>query len=259
MTITVDEVASLERSSTSNSAGRWKRLMPLEKTSPSYSRVEILFNQGWKHRQKRKPRVHAIFKVISPEGTLKPYFDYRASVEASPSMKTAGKIDVESLLFHGTRRSCLLGEDVNNLRLCALKNCSVCSIIRSSFDIEKCGSKHKFMRFGKGIYTTSCSSKADDYSSNRSPEAVFRVLLVGRVVVGKTLKRRTNATNLTELPCGYHSLTGDPGEDLNFPEHVVYDNDAIRPAYLVVYGDAPEGDSKLKAVISTLFKTPIAS
>jgi hypothetical protein len=96
------------------------------------------------------------------------------------------------------------------------------------------------------------------------------------VVVGKTLKRRTNATNLTELPCGYHSvcvdhcrsdgidsqisqLTGEPGQDLNFPEHVVYDNDAIRPAYLVVYGDAPEEDSKLKAVISTLFKTPVAS
>lgn len=258
MTIIEDEFARVEHA-TSNSSSRWKRLMLLEKTSSSYSQVEMLFKKGWKHRQKRKPHVHAVFKITHPEGTLKPYLDYRAAVQASPSVKTAGKIEVESLLFHGTRRACLLGEDVNNVRLCALNSCSLCSIIRSSFDIDKCGSKHKFMRFGQGIYTTSCSSKADDYLSNRSPDAVFRVLLVGRVVVGKTLKRRTNATNLTELPCGYHSLTGEPGQDLNFPEHVVYDNDAIRPAYLVVYGDAPEEDSKLKAVISTLFKTPVAS
>lgn len=254
MAITVDEF-NTERSA-SNSR-RWKRLMPLERTSPSYSRVKKLFNKGWKHRQKKRPRVHAVFKVVSPEGTLKPYLDYRASVEASPSMKATGKTEVESLLFHGTTRACLIGEGINNVRLCTLKECSVCSIIRSSFDIEKCGSKHKFMRFGQGIYTTSCSSKADDYSSNQSPDAVFQVLLVGRVVVGKPLKKRTNSTNLIELPCGYHSLIGEPGEDLKYPEHVVYDNDAIRPAYLVVYGDTPEDDSKIKAVISTLFKTPI--
>jgi len=83
------------------------------------------------------------------------------------------------------------------------------------------------MRFGKGVYTTSCSSsmssvllvtdcerlifasEADDYSSNGSADAVLRVLLVGRVVVGKALKRRTNATDLTELPCGYHSVRAD--------------------------------------------------
>jgi len=254
--MTVDE-PTVEHSS-SSSFGR-KRLMPLEATSTGYSRVEKLFNKGWKHREKAKPRLHAVFKVISPEGTLKPYNDYRSKVQASPSVKTLGNTDVESLLFHGTKRACLLGENINNLRLCALKKCSVCSIIRSSFDIEKCGSKHKFTRFGKGIYMTSCSSKADDYSSNGSADASFRVLLVGRMVVGKALKRRTNATDLTELPCGYHSLIGEPGEDLKFQEHVVYDNDAIRPAYLVVYGYASEDDSKFKAMISTLFNTPIVS
>lgn len=68
------------------------------------------------------------------------------------------------------------------------------------------GSKHKFKRFGDGIYSTSCSSKADDYSSNSSPDAKLRVLIVSRVVVGKSLKMRKNATDLNELPCGYHSV-----------------------------------------------------
>jgi hypothetical protein len=54
-------------------------------------------------------------------------------------------------------------------------------------------------------------------------------------------------------------VLGKPGQDLKYEENVVYRNDAIRPAYVVVYGAAPEVDSKMKAIVSKLFKTPIAS
>jgi hypothetical protein len=51
-----------------------------------------------------------------------------------------------------------------------------------------------------------------------------------------------------------------PGDDLNYPETVVYDNDAIRPAFLVVYGDTSDKENhKLRTLISTWFKTPVAS
>lgn len=46
---------------------------------------------------------------------------------------------------------------------------------------------------------------------------------------------------------------------MNYEETVVYDNDAIRPAFLIVYGDEPEVKSKLQSLIATLFKTPLAS
>jgi len=49
------------------------------------------------------------------------------------------------------------------------------------------------------------------------------------------LKCAKKNTNLTEIPLPYHSLIGKPGDDLNFPETVVYSNDAIRPAYLITY------------------------
>lgn len=39
-----------------------------------------------------------------------------------------------------------------------------------------------------------------DESSN------YRVLLVSRVVVGNPYKRRQNATNMIEPPCGHHSV-----------------------------------------------------
>jgi len=41
-----------------------------------------------------------------------------------------------------------------------------------------------------------------------------------------------------------------------FEETVVYDNDAIRPAYLIVYGKASKGNSKSRSWISRLLKTP---
>ena len=56
-------------------------------------------------------------------------------------------------------------------------------------------------------FVPTTSTEADDYSANSSSDATFKVLIVSRVVVGKSLKRKTNATNLTELPCGYHSVS----------------------------------------------------
>jgi len=56
-----------------------------------------------------------------------------------------------------------------------------------------------------------------------------------------------------------HKVVGEPGVDLNYEETVIYNNNAIRPAYLVVYGSASEIHSKVHALISTLFKTPLAS
>jgi hypothetical protein len=55
---------------------------------------------------------------------------------------------------------------------------------------------------------------------------------------------------------------GEPGGDLNYEETVVYRNDAIRPAYVIVYGASPEikpVESKFKALVTTLFQTPLAS
>jgi hypothetical protein len=47
---------------------------------------------------------------------------------------------------------------------------------------------------------------------------------------------------------------GEPGADLNYEETVVYSNEAIRPAYLMVYGQPPR-----KSLFTRLFKTPLAS
>jgi len=101
--------------------------------------------------------------------------------------------------------------------------------------------------------------EADDYAVNVDQRSNLKVLVVNRVIVGKPYRIRENATNLTEPPCGHHSVIGEPGIDLNYEETVVYTNDAIRPAYVIVYGESTVVHNKVQALIKTLFKTPVAS
>ncbi|KAF5326715.1 hypothetical protein D9619_004279 [Psilocybe cf. subviscida] len=234
---------------------KFNRLRRLTSKDSHFSDIEKLFYKGWKHPNKSKPQIQAIYKILATESSLNP-----ASVLTSPALRGRRKNPVnEQFLFHGTNRYCRLAEDAGRLRLCLLSKCHLCNIIRNSFDVGKCGKKHKFRRFGKGIYTSACSSKSDDYTLNGDEGSNLRVLLVTRVVVGNPHRLQENATSLLEPPTGYHSVIGEPGIDLNYEETVVYDNDAIRPAFLVVYGDAPPAKPKLQSLIATLFKTPLAA
>lgn len=70
---------------------------------------------------------------------------------------------------------------------------------------------------------------------------------------------RLNAVNLTAPPPGYDSVVGEPGADLNYEETVVYSNDAVRPSFLLVYGEpAPQLSNKFAATLRQLFTTPLA-
>ncbi|KIK96581.1 hypothetical protein PAXRUDRAFT_297439 [Paxillus rubicundulus Ve08.2h10] len=237
--------------------GRRNRLVRLDRDSPRFSEIEQLFINGWRHRKKVKAEVQSIFKVLWPEPVLEPYLTHRDRVQTSVQAKD--KRGNEKLLFHGTNRACLLGESSGRVVLCVLKQCYLCSILRSSFDVSKCGSKNAFKRFGHGIYTTSCSSKADDYVSNISESASMRVMLINRVVVGKPYKRYRNSPDIIAPPAGYDSIAGEIGWDLNYEETVTYHNDTVRPAYLVVYGNKPQAVPNLRAFIQTMFKTPLVS
>jgi len=206
------------------------RLKVLSLGDEHFSTMEELFYDGWTHPYKAKPKIQAIFKILSPNWSFKQYHRHYAMAISPESLRKKNPGN-EQFLFHGTNRFCRLGEHNSLIQPCSLPTCNLCSIIRDSFDMKRCGTKHDFRRFGDGIYTTVSSSKADDYVLNGDESLRFRVLLVSRVVVGKPHKRRQNATWLTKPPYGLDSVVGEPGVDLNYEETVVYDNDAIRPAF----------------------------
>ncbi|OJA08490.1 hypothetical protein AZE42_02844 [Rhizopogon vesiculosus] len=198
---------------TNRFAGRRSRLACLSHDGTHFAEVEDLFNKGWRHGRKVRPQIQGIFKILWPDSNLEPYLQHRKQVQTR--VRSRNNTGNEKLLFHGTNRACLLGESSSNVLLCGLKECYLCSILRASFDVKKCGMKNAFKRFGHGIYTTACSSKADDYSCNLSQDACLRTMLVNRVVVGRPYKRYRNAPDLVKPPDGFDSVTGEIGWDLN--------------------------------------------
>lgn len=62
-------------------------------------------------------------------------------------------------------------------------------------------------------------------------------------------------------------VLGEPGGDLNYEETVVYNNAAIRPAYLIVYSSKPPKQPQahhgslptIGRLIASLFETPLAT
>ena len=126
-------------------------------------------------------------------------------------------------------------------------------------------------------------TEADDYCSSERPDLKLRFLLVNTVTVGWQKKRTRNKRSMVNAGPGYHSVRtcfrspcrrlglklsfagqvlGVPGEDLNYEETVVYNNDAIRPAFLIVYGDAPPVPPKpiaTRVAVRKLFTTPLVS
>lgn len=141
------DVPPLDEFSLDNAAnsvhGRKNRLLRIDRENHRFSEIEQLFRKGWRHRKKNRPRVQLIFKVLWPESMLEPYLAYRSSVQQTVRAKDMR--GNEQLLFHGTDRACLLAETRNNVVLCSLQKCSMCSILRTSFEVKRCGKSTLFL------------------------------------------------------------------------------------------------------------------
>ncbi|KAG9044297.1 hypothetical protein FS837_008389 [Tulasnella sp. UAMH 9824] len=200
-----------------------------------YEKIVDLFEDGWKHPEKARAMIKRIFVVSLPDHLNESYQEYKDMLERQNGWTGAN----EQLVFHGTSRECSLGEEAYRSTLCESTTCTLCCILRNSFLVSKSGSAGRtFKRFGPGIYTSSVSSKADDYT--KSPWfSDDRVIIVARVALGKSSIQYQTTQHLTEPPIGYDSVLGEVGIHLNYNEQVLYKDEAIRPAYIVVYERAP--------------------
>ncbi|KAG8836112.1 hypothetical protein FRC20_007135 [Serendipita sp. 405] len=193
--------------------------------------IADLFTQTWQHPTNR-PTIQYIYVIVSTEEYDRMYRAYRAGVESVGNFLSQGLNEGnEQFRWHGTTRECRVG-DPGNPSLCASTSCPMCSIIRYSFDIERFGPR--WGRFGKGIYTSAVSSKSNDYQKTLQATD-WSSLLLNNVVIGNGYHIQSNSDTLLQPPSGYDSISGLPGQALNYEETVVYRNDAIRPAYLVIY------------------------
>ncbi|KAK6996513.1 PARP catalytic domain-containing protein [Favolaschia claudopus] len=224
----------------------------------TFKSVADQFKASWRHTGKSCPPVRRIYKIVATQTTLASYKAYQSKMRGHfvASGRSPGN---ENRRWHGTRRECNLG-DKGQTQFCASTNCPLCCIIKSSFDISLWGTKVReidflpspLIVFGKGIYTSSTSSKyalklkiihfnpfiltnrSHDYSHNDCSSS-FKAILLNKVIVGKGCKLTHDSTSLTAPPTGYDSVLAEKGGSLNYDELVVYTNDAIRPSFLVMY------------------------
>ncbi|KAF7357346.1 PARP catalytic domain-containing protein [Mycena sanguinolenta] len=200
----------------------------------TFKSVADQFKASWRHTEKDCPPVRRVYKIVATRATQASYKAYQRTVENAGHFVASGRSPGnENRRWHGTQRECNLG-DKGNAQFCASTNCSLCCIIQSSFDISLSGAKTGWGRFGKGIYTSSTSSKSDDYSYNDC-SSLFKAILLNKVIVGEGCKLTHDSPLLTAPPAGYDSVLGEKGGSLNYDELVVYTNAAIQPSFLVIY------------------------
>jgi len=206
-------------------------LLEVPSSDPRYSDISGQFTKAWKHTA-TAPRVARVYKIILPQSSLDTYEDYKARVEASGAFVNKGLPEGnEKRRWHGTRRSCQIGDDPKQLTPCKSTSCKVCCIIRSSYDVMFAATG----MFGRGIYTSATSSKSDTYTRGASAGSPYKAMFLNRVVVGKGKLLTHSDKTLAGPPDGYHSVIANPGFGLNYDELVVYDNDAIRASWLLLY------------------------
>jgi len=214
-------------------------LVELSAVEPKHQDVSTQFKQKWLHaRHKPVPPIYKIYQVTMPKSVQDQYDSYKRQIGISRTLPEGN----QQRRFHGTTRACCLGENGLTL-LCQSKDCSLCSILRDSFKLTFAGTQTPWKngskgRFGAGIYTSATSSKSDDYSKNRGLAGAFghKAMLLNKVVVGSTIKLTKSNSDLRAPPGDHDSVIGEPGGSLNYDELIVYDDRAIIPAYLILYG-----------------------
>jgi len=195
-----------------------------------YESVASQFRKKWMQNVKC-PEVRAIYKIVGTAASLTKYEQYLNQVEAKHNFASQNKSrGNERRRWHGTTRKCTIG-DKGVTTFCSDSSCALCCIMKTSFDLSRfarCG------MFGAGIYTSSTSLKSNGYSRNGCTSN-WKAMLLNKVVVGNGYKMTSSNSSLTEPPAGYDSVLAEAGAGLKYDELVVYNNDAIRPSYLLMY------------------------
>ncbi|KAN0121102.1 ADP-ribosylation [Russula decolorans] len=203
-------------------------ILEIPSSGQLYMQVMQQFAEQWKHPT-QVPTMIKLWKIYADQTVLDRFSNYQRGVEQNRGISGANT----RRRFHGTVRECCLGDTSSENALCRLSTCNLCRIIQSSFQLAKAGQRTNFGRFGAGIYTSATSSKANDYSSgSASPN---KAMLLNDVVMGRVVKLTWTDTSLNQPPHGFDAVIGEPGGDLNYDECVVYNNDAIRPSFLIIY------------------------
>ena len=184
-----------------------------------FKRISQKFTTSWDGRKGPCPSIAFIFAVKNDTW----------ETEWTAYGRTVQEAGVEPY-FHGTMLAC----DITQSRqLCNKGECGICGIASDGLNFN-CISKESFQRFGKGFYLAPNSSKCHDYTRTTNGY-VYKAMLLCDVHPGRKYHLQNNRQHLRGPPQGFDSVYGQVGEQLNYPEIVVYNAAAVMPRYIIVY------------------------
>ncbi|KAK0753752.1 hypothetical protein B0T18DRAFT_424249 [Schizothecium vesticola] len=206
--------------------------LPMRRLSPrdrDYKLYAKKFKDNWLHPGKTAEVVH----IYLASGT-----DLRSSVRAQKFANTLKTKGGGAFLtrFHGTQRSCQIGDGPNSdIEPCGKADCHLCSILKEGFDLKRAKTTGMF---GPGIYSTTCSSKADIYAKNNHIRSNRRIILICRLVGDKPQMLSVAEQNRRAPDPNFNcveAVVNVNGGRVQYPETVVYDADMIIPVGFIVY------------------------
>ncbi|KAF8551070.1 hypothetical protein OG21DRAFT_1478285 [Imleria badia] len=227
--------------SAARSAPELKYLLPHHELS---IKVATQFIECWKSAP--PPTVLGVYMITWTESSQRRFEQYRDAVEIRGQFKRNGFFaGNEQKRFRSTVRACTLGER-GNLSPCHNAACWMCETIRWGFEPHLQRKRDLpwnagGIRLGAGIYTSHSSFKAHQYAENiHDRNSRINAMLVCRVVIGQPYEMYHENPIIQSPPFGYDCIFGKPGWQSAFTEdeYVVYNADAIRAAYLVLYETA---------------------
>ena len=117
--------------------------------------------------------------------------------------------------------------------------------VREIVEMNLSRSCHAQNMFGRGIYFAQHLSKADLYTGYKAElKSGRRFVFVCRVALGREFRQSKDDPHMTRPPAGFDSVLGLTKNEkdekgvfgqLDHPEHVVYDCNAVNPEYLLEY------------------------
>ncbi|GJE87858.1 hypothetical protein PsYK624_039420 [Phanerochaete sordida] len=200
-------------------------LEEIPSSQEEFQEISVFFRAMWKHQNKPKPSTLAkLYRVHSDAAHLARFQAYKTATGNARKR------------WHGTRRTCRVGDDAARLGCCRDAQCATCQILQHAFRLPPArGGRTGFHRFGRGLYTSATTSKAADYATSTARSSPYVALILCEVVMGRVYPMAVDARSGAQVPGGYDSVVGVPGVTLNYDEAVVYREDAIRPEYLVLF------------------------
>ncbi|KAK0232322.1 hypothetical protein EDD85DRAFT_956161 [Armillaria nabsnona] len=223
---------------TKEAASKAPELKRVPKGHVMHDNITKLWTDKWHDSTTPCPSISKIY-LITWSADMRTSFDaYREEVARKRNIPDGKPKEIKC--FRSERRACHLGDWKSYDSLCTNPNCRLCVAIktgfRSSLDFKqqqvKCGAKDG-VRFGGGIYLSASSNKALQYAKNLKNGSEYLAVLATRTVLGNVQILSTEEHTRTAPDKGYDSVKGraDGGGPL---EYVVYDENAVRPAYLIM-------------------------